>query len=254
MMHDLTLPLHDWGVRKDSSRLYMTCGEIARTDGYGHIRASVDLLIPACSGFRSFSMRRVCRIKVLGDEVFSTYLLPAHPDVEYRIKEARACFIGQADFSFVTEPLLHTSTADASFSHMLNASEGWCLCRMFRRQRREGETMADWNRRRYHEARKQFRSYGSATLVQRFLRTVWNSAKSAAHFIYILRADVQDDLSSTQRTWRDHHMITVAYDPLWDRLRTDASEFLRGTFRVQEASQLKRRHNSCGKAVGQRCW
>eukprot|EP00959_Pyramimonas_sp_CCMP1952_P195830 4094182-Pyramimonas_sp.AAC.1 len=114
--------------------------------------------------------------------------------------------------------------------------------------------MADWNRRQCHEAREQFRTYGVATLVQRLLRTVWNSARDAVHFISILRADVHDDLSSTQRTWRDHHMITVAYGPLWDRLRADASDFLRGITRFQEASQLKRRHTSCGKAVGQRCW
>eukprot|EP00959_Pyramimonas_sp_CCMP1952_P034791 728897-Pyramimonas_sp.AAC.1 len=98
MMRGLTLPLRDWGMRwEDSSLLYMTCGEFARTDGDGHIPASEDLLIPACSGFRSFSMRRVCRMKVLCHEIYSTYLLPAHPDGEYRIKEARACFIGHAD-------------------------------------------------------------------------------------------------------------------------------------------------------------
>jgi len=74
--------------------------------------------------------------------------------------------------------------------------------------------MADWNRRRYHEAREQFRSYGFATLVQRFLRAAWKSAKDAANFISILRADSHGDLSSTQRTWRDHHVITVAYGPL----------------------------------------
>eukprot|EP00959_Pyramimonas_sp_CCMP1952_P119555 2500132-Pyramimonas_sp.AAC.1 len=38
------------------------------------------------------------------------------------------------------------------------------------------------------------------------------------------------EISSTQRTWRDHHMTTVAYGPLWDRLRTDASERLRCIF------------------------
>eukprot|EP00959_Pyramimonas_sp_CCMP1952_P357157 7478522-Pyramimonas_sp.AAC.1 len=80
---------------KDSSVLYMTCGEITRTDGDGHIPASEDLIIPACSGFQSFSLRRVCRMKVLGHDIYSTYLLPAHHDVEYRIKEARSCFIGQ---------------------------------------------------------------------------------------------------------------------------------------------------------------
>eukprot|EP00959_Pyramimonas_sp_CCMP1952_P004802 100795-Pyramimonas_sp.AAC.1 len=136
---------------------------------------------------------------VLGHDIYSTYLLPAHPDVEYRNKEARACFIGQADFfrnrvvairdkfcryqdrvQSVALYSLETCTADTSSLHMLNAFEGWCLYRMFRRPRREEETMADWNRRRYHEAREQFRSYGFATsLVQRFLRTVWNSAKVA---------------------------------------------------------------------------
>eukprot|EP00959_Pyramimonas_sp_CCMP1952_P127148 2659515-Pyramimonas_sp.AAC.1 len=111
-------------------------------------------------------------MKVLGHEVFSTYLVPAHPGVEYRIKEARACFIGQSGFfrnravavrdnfcryqdkvQILTLYCLETCTADTSSLHMLNAFEGWCLCRMFRRPRREEETMADWNRRRYHEAR-----------------------------------------------------------------------------------------------------
>eukprot|EP00959_Pyramimonas_sp_CCMP1952_P447897 9378772-Pyramimonas_sp.AAC.1 len=67
MIHDRTLPLHDWGMRwKDGSLLYMTSGEIARTDGDGHIPASGDLKIPACPGFQSFSMRRACRMKVSG--------------------------------------------------------------------------------------------------------------------------------------------------------------------------------------------
>eukprot|EP00959_Pyramimonas_sp_CCMP1952_P391410 8202724-Pyramimonas_sp.AAC.1 len=73
---------------------------------------------------------------------------------------------------------------------------------------------------------------------------VWNSAKDAADFMSILRADSHEEISSTQRTWRDHHMTAVAYGPLWDRLRTDASECLRGMFRFQEASQVKRRRVS----------
>eukprot|EP00959_Pyramimonas_sp_CCMP1952_P233733 4884700-Pyramimonas_sp.AAC.1 len=82
MIHNLTLALHGWGMRwKDSSSLYMTCGEIARADCAGYIPASEDLLIPACSEFQSFSMRRVCRMTILGHEIYSTYLLPAHPDV-----------------------------------------------------------------------------------------------------------------------------------------------------------------------------
>eukprot|EP00959_Pyramimonas_sp_CCMP1952_P087852 1838275-Pyramimonas_sp.AAC.1 len=76
----------------------MTCGEIWKTDCTGYIPASEGLLIPACSEFQGFSMRRVCRMNVLGRGIYSTYLLPAHPDVEYRIKDARACFIGQAGF------------------------------------------------------------------------------------------------------------------------------------------------------------
>eukprot|EP00959_Pyramimonas_sp_CCMP1952_P415037 8696127-Pyramimonas_sp.AAC.1 len=98
MIHGLPLPLHDWGMRwKASSLLYMTCGEIATTDGDGHIPASEDLIIPACSGFQSFSMRRVCRKKASSQDIYSSYRLPAHPDAEYGVKEARACFIGQAD-------------------------------------------------------------------------------------------------------------------------------------------------------------
>eukprot|EP00959_Pyramimonas_sp_CCMP1952_P260145 5439144-Pyramimonas_sp.AAC.1 len=72
---------------------------------------------------------------------------------------------------------LGTCAAYASSLHMPSAFEGRFLCRMSRRPRREDETMVDWNRRRYHEAREQFRTYGIATLVQRFLRTVWNTAK-----------------------------------------------------------------------------
>eukprot|EP00959_Pyramimonas_sp_CCMP1952_P081278 1698022-Pyramimonas_sp.AAC.1 len=63
MTHDLTLPLHDWGVRwKDSSLLYMTCRGIAETDCIGYILTSEGLIIPACSEFQSFSIVRVCRM------------------------------------------------------------------------------------------------------------------------------------------------------------------------------------------------
>eukprot|EP00959_Pyramimonas_sp_CCMP1952_P425459 8912537-Pyramimonas_sp.AAC.1 len=71
MIHDLTLPLHNRGMRwNNSSLLHMTCGELATVGCNGEILTRGDLVIPACTQFESFSLRRVCKISVLGQEIY----------------------------------------------------------------------------------------------------------------------------------------------------------------------------------------
>jgi len=135
----------------------------------------------------------------------------------------------------------------------MHAFEGLCLCKMFRCPRGAEEDVATWSRRRYAEARRKFQEMGFASLVQRFLRVSWNLAKDMCEFIHVIQADIYDEWRNAGRTWRDVRACLCAYGVMWDRIRTDASEFLRMNFYSRESSQMKRQRGG-GLAIGQRHW
>eukprot|EP00959_Pyramimonas_sp_CCMP1952_P175978 3677506-Pyramimonas_sp.AAC.1 len=87
MIHDLTVRLHDFGMRwKTSSLLYMVFGADAARDAEGLILSSADLLVPFMNNVMRF--RRVTEMTVLGVQLFSDYKYSSHLDVDSRIEAA----------------------------------------------------------------------------------------------------------------------------------------------------------------------
>ncbi|CAK0874152.1 unnamed protein product [Prorocentrum cordatum] len=270
MIHDLTLPLASFGMTwKASSLLFMTCGLAPRFNADGVILPEEDLIVTTSEVLR---FRRVSSMNVLGVEIHSEFNTPTHPDVDHRLSMARKSFYGMSNYSRrfavsirdkfwryeekvqgIAMCGIEGITLDNHSIQRMRSFEGLCLCKMFTCPRGPEEDVATWSRRRYSEARRKFQEMGFASLVQRFLRVSWNLAKDMREFIHVLEADTYDEWRSAGRTWRDVRACLCAYGAMWDRIRTDASEFLRMNFYLREPSPMKRQRGG-GLAIGQRHW
>ena len=273
MMRDLTIQLHSYGMRwKPTSLLYMVCGVPLSYEHSDDVPRSLDLVIDDLPiGIDRLRFRRVLSINVLGCEISFDHNTAVHEDLDYRISLANRAFYAQASyFRSPSVPLKNKyrrymervqplvlycsegTTIDQHSLARLHTFEGRCLRFMLRFLRKPDESEADFQKRRYDTAREKFHMAGFASIVQRYLRILWNFATDAAEFANTLEADAEQALEA-DRSWRDARWCAMAFGPYWDAIRTKESEAWRFAGKWRECGKLKR-HRSGGQNVGQRSW
>ncbi|CAK0895463.1 unnamed protein product [Prorocentrum cordatum] len=84
-----------------------------------------------------------------------------------------------------------------------------------------------------------FKEWGLRLWCRGFLRVSWNLAKDMCEFIRVVDAEIYDEWRNAARPWRGVRACLCAYGVMWDRIRADASGFLRMSFCFRESRKMK---------------